>query len=145
MIWKSKILNWMFLKSVTNLLDPSVGECSGIVPALLNSSREKAIEDVINGHIKQLSTSYARFSISGFSSYLLLIKISQFTCSFFFVLCKQQAHFRRGYLSHTHGLLINYSTRTLIMHLFCHLCSSCLRSLIIFFARKTEFSWCYSG
>lgn len=115
-----------------------MGDCSGIVPALLTSPREKAIENVMNGHMKQLSASYARFGISGFNSYLLLIKITQLTCNFFsVVLCKQQAHFRRGYLSHTHGLLINCSTKILIVHLFCHLSISCLRSLIVFFAIKT--------
>lgn len=115
-----------------------MGEYSGIVPALLKSPREKAIEDVINGYVKQLSTSYARFSISGFNSYLLHIRITQLTCNFFsVVLCKQQSHFRREYLSHTHGLLINCSTKNLVVHLFCHLSSSCLRSLIVFFGRKT--------
>lgn len=69
---------------------------------------------------------------------LLLTKITQLTCNFFsIVLCKHQAHFRRGYLSHTDDLLINCSTKILIMHILFHLSSSCLRSLIVFFDRKT--------
>lgn len=120
----------MFLRSVINLLYTSVGvfrNCSCI-------TKESKGEGVINGYIKQLSTSYTRFSISGLNNYLLLIKITQLTCNFFsVVLCKQQAHFRREYLSHTHGLLINCSTNILIVHIFCHLSSSCLRSLIVFF------------
>lgn len=116
-----------------NLLYTSVGEYPGIVPALLKNPREKAIEDVINGYVKQLCTSCARFSNSGFNSYLLYIRITQLTCNFSLLSFVSNNPTSEGDIC----LLINCSTKNLIMHLFCHLSSSCLRSLIVFFGRKT--------